>query len=311
MKITNYDMNELRAFFEVARYSSFQRAAYHLSLSPSALSRRIISLESKLGVSLFSRTTRSVFLTNAGRALCEEAQPLLLALDNCIQQVAGHAKGYGGQVTISCISSAAFVLFPQVLRLFRQHYPNMRIELSDDTGLRVQQHVLQGNVAFGLTTLCENTADLYSVPLLTDPYVVMVPQAHPWRDRSLVTWHELAGISALGWPLVGLRTGSANRRQIDEELRPAKISIPWFDEVEHLSSALGLLRGGGSTVVMPKLATKPCEEWGFKCLPLVKPRIARTISLIRRHETKLSECEQVLWNLFQHQLKDLQHFWLE
>ncbi|HEI8868065.1 LysR family transcriptional regulator [Serratia sp. AKBS12] len=311
MKHKNYDIHQLRAFLEVARHGSFQQAARSLSLSPSALSRRIASLEAELEAPLFARTTRSVLLTSAGRTLQQEALPLLQALDNCTQQVAWQAQGYGGKLAVSCISSAAFALFPRALRLFRQRYPNMRIDLHDDTGLRVQQQVLAGKVAFGLTTLCHSSNDLYAEPLLADPYVVMVPPQHPWCSRSQVTWHELPLISALGWPLVGLRQSSANRRQIDEVLHACGISAPWFDEVEHLSSILGLLRSGASVVVMPRLAIELCGEWGLVCLPLVEPRMVRTIALIRRQEAVLSHCEQVLWSLLGEQLQQLQRCWLQ
>lgn len=310
MKHKNYDINELRAFFEVARQGSFQLAARALSLSPSALSRRITNLEAVLEVRLFARTTRSVQLTQAGQTLQREALPLLTALDGTLQGVALQAQGHGGTLAFSCISSAAFSLFPQALRQFRQRYPGVHIALHDSTGLRVQHQVLTGRVSFGLTTLCGQHRELYAEPCLTDPYVLMVPLAHPWRSRASVSWRELHNISALGWPLVGLGRSSANRRQIDEMLEKQSITVPWFDEVENLSSTLGLLRAGGSAVVMPRLALEACGEWGLACLPLVEPRITRTIALIRRREAQLSDGERQFWRLLSEHLRQLQQNWL-
>ncbi|AFJ48991.1 LysR family transcriptional regulator [Shimwellia blattae] len=302
MKHKNYDVNELRAFFEVARHGSFQRAAHSLSLSPSALSRRIASLEAVLEVSLFSRTTRSVLLTSAGQRLREQALPLLQALDNCVQQVAWQGSG---TLAVACISSAAMAVFPDALRRFRQYHPDIRIDLFDDTGLRVQQQVASGRAGFGLATLCHPGADIYAEPLLADPYVLALPVEHPWSQRPYITWRELYQISGAGWPLVGLRQSSANRRQIDEQLLALGISAPWFDEVEHLASILGLLRCKNSVVVMPRLALATCAEWGICSVPLREPCIERTIALIRRRESELSRGEQLLWQLLREQLLTL------
>lgn len=104
---------------------------------------------------------------------------------------------------------------------------------------------------------------------------------------------------------MGLRQSSANRRQIDEQLLALGISAPWFDEVEHLASILGLLRCKNSVVVMPRLALAACAEWGICSVPLREPCIERTIALIRRRESELSRGEQLLWQLLREQLLTL------
>src|SRR5438045_7284822 len=70
-------LNALNEFLAVARRRSFASAASDLGISPSALSQAVRQLEAKLGVTLLSRTTRSVALTAAGRRLFEQAGPAM------------------------------------------------------------------------------------------------------------------------------------------------------------------------------------------------------------------------------------------
>src|SRR6202043_2611130 len=71
------DLNDLAAFAAVAEHRSFTRAAARLGMSPSALSHSMRALESRLGVRLLSRTTRSVSTTEAGEALLRSLRPAL------------------------------------------------------------------------------------------------------------------------------------------------------------------------------------------------------------------------------------------
>jgi DNA-binding transcriptional LysR family regulator len=67
------NLNDLLAFVTVAREGSFTRAAAQLGVSQSALSYTMRQLETRLGLRLLTRTTRSLSLTDAGQRLLEKA----------------------------------------------------------------------------------------------------------------------------------------------------------------------------------------------------------------------------------------------
>ena len=82
----------LRAFSVAARQLSFKAAADALFVTPSAISHRIRDLEKHLGQRVFIRKTRAVELTDAGRALLEEIEPLLSGLDAAVDRAAKRAR---------------------------------------------------------------------------------------------------------------------------------------------------------------------------------------------------------------------------
>src|SRR3954453_10316839 len=83
------DLNELRGFCVAAELGSLGRAAVRLSVSQPALSKRLASLEVKVGATLLERSSRGVALTPAGRRLYEQARPLLEMADHVTEVMIG------------------------------------------------------------------------------------------------------------------------------------------------------------------------------------------------------------------------------
>jgi DNA-binding transcriptional LysR family regulator len=78
---------ELNAFVEVAERNNFARSAAFLGIAPSTISQMIRSLEQRLGVRLFNRTTRSVALTDAGERLLGRIRPAIMELGSAVDGV--------------------------------------------------------------------------------------------------------------------------------------------------------------------------------------------------------------------------------
>lgn len=123
-------LDALHLFVRVAQARSFTRAAKELPLTRSALSHRIIDLERQLGVHLFERTTRSVQLTETGRALYEGIAPALEQVHESLARL--HSKGLA-RLTISCSPSFALRCLLPHLSEFRALYPELEVHtLADD-----------------------------------------------------------------------------------------------------------------------------------------------------------------------------------
>ena len=287
----NCRTDDLRALLALSTTHSFVRAAELLHITQSAFSRRIAQLESAVGGSLVERSTRRVTLSPLGLDLVREAGPLLSGLDDAVEEAGRRARGEAGRIVVACLTTVAYALLPTVLAEFRKRYPQVRLQLRDDTGQRVTASVLQHEAEFGISVLGDPTADLYVEHVANDPYVIAFRTGHPLSCMREVEWSDLAQ-----WRPVSLRSTSANRQQIDDALMAAGIALPWFDEVEHLSSMLGLLRSGISIAVLPRLAL---DAGGaeLQTRPLVQPDIVRRIGLVRRTDAHLSLPAQALWDM--------------
>ena len=129
------NLNDLLAFVAVAREQSFTRAAARLGVSQSALSHTIRRLETRLGLRLLTRTTRSVATTQAGERLIETLRPALADIDGRLAALTALREKAAGTIRITTGEQAAErILLPALTRLL-PHYPDIKVELSIDYGL--------------------------------------------------------------------------------------------------------------------------------------------------------------------------------
>lgn len=126
---------ELKAFVAVVDRASFARAADHLGLSPSALSQVIRQLESRLGVRLLNRTTRSVSPTEPGRRLHERVAPMLREMDDAVAQAIGETARVAGTLRINTLSMAAKKIIAPRLGRFHASHPDVVLDIVIDDGL--------------------------------------------------------------------------------------------------------------------------------------------------------------------------------
>src|SRR6201990_1658013 len=116
------DFVELKAFAAVVERESFARAADHLGFSPSALSQTIRQLETRLGVRLLNRTTRSVAPTPAGARLYERITPMMLELDAAVAEAMTATGRTAGTLRINALGMAVRkVIAPRLGRFHAAH----------------------------------------------------------------------------------------------------------------------------------------------------------------------------------------------
>jgi DNA-binding transcriptional LysR family regulator len=133
MKHENF--NDLLALVTVAREGSFTKAAAQLGVSQSALSHTVRGLETRLGIRLLTRTTRSVSPTEAGQRLLETVAPRLDEITAEVAALSELRDKPAGSIRITTAEHAAnSVLWPKLAKLLPD-YPDINVELNVDYGM--------------------------------------------------------------------------------------------------------------------------------------------------------------------------------
>lgn len=128
-------LGDLHAFLAVAQARSFTRAAARLGVSASALSHTLRGLESRLGLRLLERTTRSVAPTAAGEQLLARVGPLLEDVEKELSSLTELRAKPAGQIRITAVEHAADTILWPVVRKLLTRYPDIKVEISADYGL--------------------------------------------------------------------------------------------------------------------------------------------------------------------------------
>jgi DNA-binding transcriptional LysR family regulator len=129
------DLYDLIAFLSVAKERSFTRASAKLGISQSALSHTIRKLESRLGVRLLTRTTRSVSPTEAGERLLLSAGPRLEEIEAELAALSELREKPAGTLRITTAEHAADTLLRPALEKLLPAYPDIKVEVAIDYGL--------------------------------------------------------------------------------------------------------------------------------------------------------------------------------
>ncbi|MDO3555889.1 LysR family transcriptional regulator [Ralstonia pseudosolanacearum] len=127
--------HDLLAFLAVARERSFTRAAAQLGVSPSALSHTVRALETRLGIRLLTRTTRSVSPTEAGERLLQSIAPRFEEIDAELAAIGELRDTPSGTVRITTTDYAIRTLLWPKLSKVLHNYPDVKVEFVTDYGL--------------------------------------------------------------------------------------------------------------------------------------------------------------------------------
>jgi DNA-binding transcriptional LysR family regulator len=126
------DLGELSAFVAVARAGGFREAARATNGSASGLSDAVRRLETRLGVRLLNRTTRSVMPTEAGQNLLARLEPVLSEIDSALDVVNGFRDTPTGTLRLNVPLAVVRLVLPAIVPRFLAAYPEIRLEVSAD-----------------------------------------------------------------------------------------------------------------------------------------------------------------------------------
>ncbi len=125
----SFDWNHIRAFLATAESGSLSGAARALRQSQPTLSRQIAALEEALDLTLFERTTRSLFLTEAGHELLDHVRAMGDAANQISRVAMGQSQSTSGVVRLTCSDALATYVLPRIIVELQLTHPGIRIDL--------------------------------------------------------------------------------------------------------------------------------------------------------------------------------------
>lgn len=154
----------------VAAHGSFRGAAHELEMSPSSVSHIVANLESRLGIRLFLRNTRSVSLTEAGESFLKRVRPALEQITQAIDGVNDLRDRPAGLIRLNAAAWGADRLLPIIVG-FMQRYPDIRVDLVTEG--RLVDIIGEGFDA-GLRLVSVVPQDMIALPLGIDEALIIV-----------------------------------------------------------------------------------------------------------------------------------------
>ena len=281
------DINNLKAFIEVADKKSFSRSADTLKLTQPAVSKRIAALETELEARLFDRVGRSVHLTEAGRVLLPAARQISSELSRIEDVICNLGRDVSGTLSISATEHVGTHHLPQVLKAFLVNYPKVDIDLHFASSQQAMEQIDEGQLEIALCTLPPRSSHthfpkLRDVEVWSDKLVVVVAHDHPLATAGPVTLQMLSKCPAI------LPTESTTRHSIEDLLLandlPAAVSIE-ADDFETIRTMASI---GMGWACLPEFQV----DDSLTVLAVEELKLQYSIALITHSDRTLSRAAQ-------------------
>ncbi|MBD2212970.1 LysR family transcriptional regulator [Calothrix sp. FACHB-156] len=276
------ELRHLRYFIAVAEERNFSYAAQRLHIAQPPLSQQISALEAEIGVKLFDRKKRPLQLTSAGQVFLAEARLVLTQIEHAIVQTQRASRGEIGELIVGTNSSIANSLLPDMLRIFRDRFPDVKLVLRELTAAQQIQelHNRRLDIAFDrlLNSYQQNTGLCY-LPIGRESLVIALPKTHPLASQSKIPLQDLAN---------------------EPFVLPSTELVPSYTEIIHLCqqagffpnvvqeatwmiTVLSLVAGGVGVALLPS-NVQNLQRKGVVYKPIQGANLTREIVVLWREE---------------------------
>jgi LysR family hydrogen peroxide-inducible transcriptional activator len=184
-------LHQLEYVLAVARHHSFTRAAEEIKIAQSSLSQQVSNLEKELGVDLFVRTTRSVYLSSVGEDFVEHAIRIMSEVRSaqlCIQEYVSIDKGH---LNVGLIPVVAHYPIPKLLADFNREFPGVKLSLIENQDDELLDLLSSSKLDAAIVQQANLDAPFQFFPLYVDEMVLLTSNRHPLAFRKSVDLKEL------------------------------------------------------------------------------------------------------------------------
>lgn len=184
------DLKAIKTFHRIVALGGFNRAAEELHYAQSTVTMQIQKLEAELGMRLMERG-KTFELTEAGRLFLEQSAHIVRDMDQLTNMMTGLVSGEAGHVRLGVVEPVASYRMPAILADFLRDYPNIRVSITIAGSAVLCEQLQHGGLDLAICSPPLLETALYFEPLLTEHFVVLLPERHPLTDKDVVSIQDL------------------------------------------------------------------------------------------------------------------------
>jgi DNA-binding transcriptional LysR family regulator len=271
-------LREIGCFVSVAVHLSFSRAARDLGLSQPAVSQAVARLEATLGLRLFERTSREVWLTDAGKILLPHAEALLEQASAFAAEASRLMAPADRSIRLAYCPLVG-TLAASVARRLARRSPEVELELRAAGWSAASDDLASGIVSAAFMTAPFPRGYATTAHVQLPIRHVAVPASSPVATASRLTWDQLASRDLL---LPRVRPPGSFWAQLATRLR--RLPRTTVDDLDDLPAALDLVAAGRGILPVPQLLVASVRRPDIRFVPLDGDGLRVTYGLVYRRE---------------------------
>jgi DNA-binding transcriptional LysR family regulator len=277
------DFDQLETFLEVARLSSFSRAAERRFRTQPAISSQIRALEEEVGAKLLDRSGGKVAVTGPGKVFQKYAEDVLEQRRVMLVSLAEMHRVPRGELVVSANEGTCLHILPEVFAEFKRQYPSVAVSVKRLEHNKILEAIIENSCDFGVVSMPVPDKRLTVVPIHRDELVVITPPHHPLAGQNKATVAQVVEYPLL-LPKVG-RTRDALEMLFHERKLKPRISME-LDSSELLKRFVAADVGIG--FIPRSHVAEDLQANALDALTLADASIQRELALVFRKDKALS-----------------------
>lgn len=290
--VRRLDLTTLQLFVAIYEEGNLRRASEREAIAPSAVSKRLHSLEETLQVSLFERIPQGMKLTPAGEALLHHARRTLLNIEKIAVELSEYADGVRGHVRMLANLSAIVEFLPDDLPKFFNRYASLRLDLHERPSADVVRGVEDGVADIGICSADVDIRGLERYDYREDQLVIVVPSSHPLSDAKDIYFADTLDydhVALFATSSIYLRS-QYTAQQLGKSLK-LRIHVPGFDAV------CRMVQAGMGVGLMPNRAFEVLSSgMQITALPLRDIWAERQLSVVVKNARELPIASRMMFD---------------
>lgn len=234
-------IESLKVFCDLAETESFTKAAQINSVTQSAVSQQISSLERTFKSLLIERSKKKFRLTREGQVLYDYSKQIIQTYESLHSKLQDLKDIISGTIRVATIYSIGLHDLPPYIKKFMKSYPTVNIHVEYRRANQVYEDVLSNVVDIGLVAYPVKDTKLEIIPLRKEPLVLICHPQHPFAKQKTVKLKNLAGQK-----VIGFEPDIPTRKALDKILREHGVEVKHvmeFDNVETVKRAVEIDAG--------------------------------------------------------------------
>jgi LysR family transcriptional regulator, low CO2-responsive transcriptional regulator len=277
------DFDQLETFLEVARLSSFSRAAERRFRTQPAISSQIRALEEEVGAKLLDRSGGKVAMTAPGKVFQKYAEETLEQRRVMLVTLAEMHRVPRGEIVVSANEGTCLHILPEVFAEFKRQYPSVAVNVKRMEHNKILEAIIDNSCDFGIVSMPVPDKRLTVVPIHRDELIVITPPQHPLARQKKATVAEVVEYPLL-LPKVGRTRDALEALFHERRLKPA-VSME-LDSSELLKRFVAADVGVG--FIPRSHVAEDLQAKALAALTLADASIQRELALVFRKDKALS-----------------------
>lgn len=243
------ELQQLEYFKVVAKLQHMTQAAEQLNISQPALSKSISNIEQEIGVPLFDRQGRSIYLNRYGKLFLESVDIILKEFQKAKQEITELVKPGYGEVSLGFIHTLGMEVVPDLMAHIHEKYPNMKFNLTQAASYNLLKRLEEGGIDLCLSQrIFSKVIDIKWIELWSEELFVIVPKNHRFRNRETIELIEIKDD-----PFIAIKEGNMLRKIVDHLFGQVGIKPNITFEGEEMHTVAGFVGAGLGVSLIPNV----------------------------------------------------------